>query len=342
MVDPTRCTYRVYGLRLRANRRIPGLISVSNLESVDVHVELSGPGARDLQPAPQAVLYTSPGKTKDGEYFFKVWRREQSDDAHFCIRYTPDGKEYAEFAVTPDGSSVQVIWTEGLPHGDVASYLLGPVLGCVLRLRGMTCLHAGVVALGEAAIAIIGPKGMGKSVVVAALAQGGHAVLTDDIAPLVENEGAFFVQPGYPRLRLWPDAVEALTGLQADELPRVLSVIEKRYLDLTLDSAVSRWRFHPQPLPLAAVYVLGARSPGTVPSMASIPTARGLITLVTNAYVDYALDRVGRARDFEVLGRLAAIVPIRKVRWRDGWEALPSLCEAILEDLQMVSCATTQ
>src|SRR5437879_13890138 len=53
----------------------------------------------------------------------------------------------------------------------------------------------------------------------------------------------FFAEPGYPRVRLWPDAVHALYGSSTD-LPRLTPTWDKRYLDLAD-------QFEPLVLPLA-------------------------------------------------------------------------------------------
>ncbi len=330
------CNYHVYGLHLVTNRPVPGLVPSSEPGIGDVHVEFMGVGPRQGQPDAGTVLYASPGIAANGEPYLQVWKHEQCERAHLGIQYT-DGSVYATFVVNRDGSRVRVTWTEAIPFQDVTTYFLGPVLGCILRLRRITCLHAGVVAVGEQALAIIGPKGAGKSATVAALALRGYAVLSDDIAPLVVDDRAFLVQPGYPRLRLWPSAIEALPSLTADDLPRVLSSAEKRYLDLTLDGDAARWRFRRDPHPLAAVYVLGERSQGGALSIHTLPPPESFITLTRNTYADYMLDRVGRARDFKLLGRLAATIPLRHVEHPEGLDALPRLRDAILDDFQTLS-----
>ena len=107
---------------------------------------------------------------------------------------------------------------ENLTIEDMATYLLGPVLGLLLRLRGVTCLHASAVAFGETAVAFVGSEGAGKSTTAAALARRGHAILSDDIVALAEHNGSFFVHPAYPYLCLWPESVESLYG-SAEALP---------------------------------------------------------------------------------------------------------------------------
>jgi len=334
MTEPSSAwIYRVYGLQLVTNRPVQGLVASSEPGLDDVHVEFMGVGPRQAKPNTDTLRYSSAGISPNGEPYLQVWKREQHEQAHLGVQYT-NGSGYATFIVNRDGSQVQVTWTAQIPFQDVITYFLGPVLGCILRLRQVTCLHAGVVVVGKQAVAIIGPKGAGKSSAVAFLALRGHAVLSDDIAPLVEDDKAFLVPPGYPRLRLWPSTIESLPGLITDELPRVLSVSEKRYLNLTRDDNAPRWRFHREPYPLTAVYVLGERSQGGVPSIRRLTPLESLITLTKNTYANYMLDQDGRARDFRLLGRLANTVPLRHVKHPEGLDTLPQICDAILDDFR--------
>lgn len=308
-----------------------------------VHVTFEEVSQRQPPPDTNRLLYSSPGMAESGEPFFQVWKSEQNVQAYLSIQYT-NGSGVGQFFVNQEGSQVWVTWTEGMPFGDVITYFLGPVLGCLLRLRQRTCLHAGVVAVGQKtmkttkgmkAIAIIGPKGAGKSTTVAALAYYQRlAVLSDDIAAISINNHQFIVQPGYPRLRLWPTTVDLLPELTLEQLPRVLSITEKRYLELTAEGEASQWRFQQQPLPLAAVYVLGTREANAPLSITPMQGADGLFTLATNVYPDYTLDSAMRARDFEVLGRLAASIPVREVRRPDGLHTVPQVCQAIVDDVQ--------
>jgi len=115
-----------------------------------------------------------------------------------------------------------------------------------------------VVTIGGLAIAIAGNSGVGKSTTAAALAKQGYAVLSDDIAVLEERDRQWLALPGYPRLRLWPEAIEALCSSETG-LVWVFSFSEKRFVDLTEGTSEAAWRFQNQPLPLVAIYILGAR-----------------------------------------------------------------------------------
>jgi hypothetical protein len=325
--------YSVYGLRLHTNQPIPGLIVPPQPGKADVEITFEEAERHHSQPVGAVEVYASPGITENGEPYFKVWKDDVHPQAYLGIQYT-DGAGFTSFLINREVSQVQVARTESIPFQDMLTYFLGPVIGCVLRLREITCLHAGVAAVDGKALAIIGPKGAGKSTTVAALAHHSQAVLSDDIAPLSQVEGRFMVAPGYPCLRLWPNTIAALPGITTGELPKILSFAEKRFLSLTVDGAADRWRFQDKPLPLAAVYVLSGRAQDGALSITSQSQAAGLLALSGNVYPEYSLRQTDRCRDFGVLGQLAASVPVREVTQPEGLDTLAQLCDAILNDFQ--------
>ena len=172
--------------------------------------------------------------------------------AYFGLFYS-DG---ARFAVDREGRDVWADWPEGYALEDAATYLVGPVLGFVLRLRGITPLHASAIAVEDQAIAFVGVPGAGKSTTAAAFAHRGFAVLSDDVVALEDGQNHFLVAPGYPRVNLWPDSVRALLGSE-DALPLITPTWGKHYLPLDQKGR----RFQSKQLPLGAVYFLGERDP---------------------------------------------------------------------------------
>jgi hypothetical protein len=209
----------------------------------------------------------------------------------------------------------------------MSTYLLGPIFGFVLRLRGVTCLHASSVEVEGRGIAILGPPGAGKSTLAAGFANAGFAVLSDDVAPVVNRRGEFAIQPGYPRLRLWPDSVQALYG-SVDLLPRITPTWDKRHLDLT----DRRYRFLDRPAPLSTIYLLAERTDGAPVIEATTPRD-GILALVANTYANYLLDPGMRAQEFEDLEALATCVPLRRVQPTADVSLTPELCNAIVRDL---------
>lgn len=143
------------------------------------------------------------------------------------------------------------------------------------------------------------------------------------------------MQPGYPCLRLWPQAVHALYGA-SDALPRLTPNWDKRYLDLTANG----YQFHQQPLPLAAIYLLGERrTDPTAPRITAVASQAGLITLVANTHGNLLLDKAMRAQELQLLGRVLKHVPLRRVTPHTDLAYLSKLSQAILDDLRVLSGA---
>jgi hypothetical protein len=226
------------------------------------------------------------------------------------------------------GTSVWATWPDKATIDDTATYLLGPVMGFVLLLRGMHSLHASTVAVGGKAIALVGPAGAGKSTTAAAFTRLGCRVLSEDVAALAPRDGDFYVQPAYPCIRLWPESVDALFGAP-DALPLLTPNWDKRYLDLDNGSH----QFQQDPLPLAAVYVFGERSGDrAAPRVEAILPNTAMIELTGNAYVPYLKDKAARAQEFELLRQIVASVPVRRVIPHADPRHIDRLCEVILDD----------
>jgi len=171
---------------------------------------------------------------------------------------------------------------------------------------------------------------MGKSTSAAAFARLGLPILTDDVLALGDRGTAFDVQPGLPRILLWPESVATLFG-HPEALPRIVGTWEKRYLDLNGPG----YRFRETPAMLGAVYVLGPRvSDGAEPEITELRGTEALTHLLTNTYANDFLDTPGRARELEVLGRLASHVPIRLLRAPDDRAAVTRVCDAVVTDFR--------
>jgi hypothetical protein len=236
------------------------------------------------------------------------------------------------FAVERRGREVWGDWPENYTLEDACTYLLGPVIGFVLRLRGMTCLHASAVAVGKHAIALVGLPGAGKSTAAAAFARCGFSVIADDVVALTDNGENFLVQPGYPRVNLWPDSVRSLFGSE-EALPQITPTWDKRYMALG-DNGLG---FAAKALPLGAIYFLGERELAlAAPIVEEVAGGNALAGLVANTYVNYLLDRDMRSREFDVLGRVVDGIPIRRVRPQADPSTVFHLCEAIVTDARRV------
>ena len=323
-------SYLVYGLTISSNQLIPGLVADSE--------DYSQPDMRIwLGEIPSWLDQLSPAKCTQQEWYISNYRDENGEpglsisklnqNGFFWIRYS----DQTQFVVDANGTQIWGIWPDDLTLEDTATYLLGPILGWVLRLRGVTCLHASAVVVDGQVLAFVGDAGAGKSTTAAAFAQAGYGVLSDDVVALVDGGHHFLVQPAYPRIRLWSDSAIALYG-KVDMLPRIVPTSQtwdKRYLDLNQDG----YQFPCQTLPLTAIYLLNERSNhNDAPYIETISESTGLVSLVGNTYGNYLLDKDMRQQEFELLGRLIKTVKMRQVTPHRDVARLPQLVETVLAD----------
>jgi hypothetical protein len=89
-----------------------------------------------------------------------------------------------------------------IPHSELVHPLLGRVAAVMALAHGADAMHAGAVVGSDGAWAVIGPKGGGKSTLLAALADVGMPIVADDV--LVFSEGTAMAGPRCIDLR--PDA----------------------------------------------------------------------------------------------------------------------------------------
>jgi hypothetical protein len=328
--------YSAFGLGLQAEHPIPGLVPLPGLPKIDVEISLdTGEQAwSSLCRGPHRCFYVSDYLDRHGQPVLHVWKVGRG--GHFWFRYS-DG---IEFIIDRQAARIWGRQPEQAAGEEVAWYLLGPILGFVLRLRGVMCLHASAVIVGGRALAFMGPQGAGKSTTAAIFARWGYPVLADDVVAVREQGGAILAFPASPRLALWPEAVQHLYA-SPDALPRLTpvesidSTFDKRRLDLTAGG----YHFQSEPLPLGAIYILSSpRRPGP-PSVEPLDGGRGMMALARNTYRADLLDKKMLLQEFKAIGRLAATIPLRQVTPSADLAYFLSLGEIILQDFQSLSAA---
>jgi len=317
--------YRLYGVSLLATEAVPGLQpDSSGSEKADICLELGSPPewvrqAR-LLPAQRVHQVAAEPATEDPAFVVTSYGVDHS----FGLSYS-DG---TEFMVRSDGGRIWGAWNAPWTKEDWATYFLGPVMGFVLRRRHVIPLHASAVSVAGRAIILCGDAHAGKSTTAGALALRNVPVLCEDIAALRLAEGGYWVEPGYPRVCLWPDAARMLMGRE-DALPLLTPNWDKRYLPL--DGPLAR--FQPERCPVGGIYLLAPRA-REEPASRIEPVNRkeALLELVQNSYMNWLLDREQRAREFEVLGHLVEQVPVRRLVLHRDPKGIEDLCGVILED----------
>ena len=172
--------YNLYGLTIQTAQEIEHLIPSHKIDEIDVLVNFQ----EDLTESEYIFkhkateIYASYGLAQNDIPYLTIWKQYENREEFLVIRYT-NGEETAFFVIDIDGNKVNVLYHPTILIDDVLTYFLGPVIGCVLRLKNKVCLHASVVNINGKAVAFIGEKTAGKSTLIAAFAALGYPVLSD-------------------------------------------------------------------------------------------------------------------------------------------------------------------
>lgn len=202
--------------------------------------------------------------------------------------------------------------------------IVGPLLGVILMQRGLFVLHASTVAIDGHAAAFFGPSGRGKSTLIAALTRAGHPLIADDMTVIDTSVTPPVVQPGFPRVKLWPDSASALAH-DVESLPLIHPERTKR--SLQVEDA-----FHGERLPLARCYLL---EDGAAESSEEIAPREAVLALIGSTYQAFWLHQTGASGpNLLHCGALARSGVVRRLLRRRTFEALPDVIRFVEDDVR--------
>lgn len=310
----THC-YQLYGVRLRSAWPFP--------------FEVAGSTARsEIRLVPRA-----------SSFFKAVRARAGLADTHDWVDYRSlgDGTGYIRWAdaleavVSNDGRCIACRRLENAPPEVLHGYLLGAVLSFALIQQGIEPLHATVVAVDGAAIALMGDCGYGKSSLAAAFLRDGHRLLTDDLLVLGTTPDGVVAHPGAPRIKLFPRMARRMFG------SRVTGIRMNRYtpkLIVPLDAA----QYYPRPIPLAGIYVLSPPRPRSGSARPTVQRRRlserqACMELVRNTFNMAVTDGPRLSRQLALAGDVVRRIPLRRLSYPRVPSMLPAARDAILADL---------
>ncbi|HZQ07905.1 MAG TPA: hypothetical protein VFD70_15075 [Anaerolineae bacterium] len=294
-------TYRAYGLGIVSELPLPELEIAEG--TPDIHIQL-GTIERELNTI-------RPNGTR-----LAVSQEE------ICITYPNVGTFLAQ-----SGSRLTIDPAPDVDGDELRLTILGPALAMLLHQRGLLVLHASAVESQGRAIAFLGGSGWGKSTLAAALYTHGLELLADDLVPIAfGRDGVPRTFPGFPQLKLYPDAARA-AQVNPDTLPRLLPHSDKRAHRL-------HTHFANPAIPIGCLYILDE---GDELAIAPLTPAEALIELVRHSFLARLLQDTHTAvPHLEQCTRLIARVPIRRVRRVYELDALDALVERIQADLARI------
>lgn len=254
-------------------------------------------------------------------------------DGQFSLRY--EGQ--VDFAIDARARTVTYVPRPGLADNSLRHLLIDQVVPHLLAVDGELVLHASAVALDGAAVAFIGPSGMGKSSLAAGWVQEGAPLLADDFLLLHPHDGGYAATAAYPGLRLWSDSAAFFAG-PVEALPPVAGYTEKR-----------RWTAPrvPRPderVPLRAIALLGnpPEPGGPVFRAAPLRGADAFVMLYQQAFRVARSDPASQQADLRQFTRLAETVPVLLLEYRRDYAALPEVCAGIRAALAALPAPAAQ
>ena len=286
-------TYNLAGLRIVSDFPLP---------AITPH--------RDEIVAGDKVILRRASVPKSLPSFDRVFSDGQCNKSEFLL-IVPDVARY----LIRNGAEILVDEAPNSFADDVVACLLGTAFGILCHQRGITPLHASVIEVANGYVAFVGPSGVGKSTMAAALKARGRQVVADDVCFLrLGPSGNVKTWPGINRLRLWGDSLEALDQ-RGPGVQRETRGSDKFLLPLAP-------RPHLEPSRLRRVYQLHA---GAECANCMIPLlgAAAIEALIQNVYRLNLAEQMGlKSSTFVTCAALAREVSLFRFSRRMGFDAL--------------------
>lgn len=221
------------------------------------------------------------------------------------------------------GTRITVAPLPGTPPDVVRLFLLGTAFGALLLQRGHLVLHGNAFRVGDACAVVLGRSGAGKSTLAAEMHRRGHDVLSDDVVPIDAQGRAL---PGWPRIKLWQDALDRL-GRDSSDLRRIRAEHAKFHVPLD--------RADLGPLPVRWLYALD-RYDGPL-RITPVTGAAVFTTLHEHSYRNELLLGEHRRTHLARSAALAATVRLARVDRPRGVDSVVASADAILADIHLGS-----
>jgi len=293
--------YRIFGLMVASALPLPALAVEVSDAPPDVRIALGG--------TPEALLQAK-----------VVGLRFQAAPGEFLLQV--DG--VARFHVE-GGCRITISPMAGSQEQDILPFLMGSAMGALLQQRQVLVLHASAIEVGGESVLFCGPSGVGKSTLAASFHKRGFPFLADDLCAITTHAGRPALLPGFPRLKLWADALEQL-GTATEGLDRVRWGVELQKFFLPAENR------RESPVPVRSVCILNATNTVEVPERQILSGAEKIDPLIRNSYRMRFLEGLGgKKAHFQQCAAIAAAAEVHRVtRPRRGF-FLDGLMDLIAE-----------
>ena len=294
-------SYVAFGLGIRSALPLPELVPKEAAADVAVRV------GRAHRLPPEAISVETPFR---GAYF-----QATQEEAYLFW------EKVGSFSVR-NGCEIIVEPAPGVEERVLRHFILGFALTVLLQQRGRLVLHASAVTVDSGVVAFLGGPGWGKSTMAAAMYARGHSIVADDVTAVRADKAHPVVHPGFPQLKLWPEAAIAV-GDVPERLPRVEPSVEKRARRAT-------HQFSPDPLPLRCIYVLAESETQEIDTLSS---QEALVELIRHSHATRFLRVVGASSHFLQCSNVVNNVTVRGLKRPRSLASLSDLAQLVEKDL---------
>lgn len=281
--------YRVFGGALRSELPFPELpVDSSSEADWTLRVQEEPPPLVGPRPLGEEPLI-------DG-----VTARLVRDAERFRLSLEDTGS----FDVSLDGRELTWYPAPGADEELARLDVIGRVLALAEHAAGAHCLHASSIVIDGRAIALVAPKGYGKSTTAMALLRQGGRLLTDDTLPVRVGDPVL-ARPGVHGVRLREDSAEKFAGDQ--------TTAPTLNADKLLVTAFDEDRLAQEPAPLDAIYLLTPVRPDADPAIATrrrLAPMESALLLVAHGKLAPLLGRDEGSRTLVRASAIARAVPV--------------------------------
>ncbi len=269
--------YRVFDLVLRSELECPTLVALPPQAQYDIEMTL-GPVKMAPLDNPEKIKYMEACPQGMRVFFPEIMRSAVTEGSKIVIEPLTES------------------WDQ------LRLFALGASMGALLHQRGYAVIHGNAIVHNDLSYVFAGPSGIGKSTLATAFHQAGFGLLADDVVAVrFDDQGAPWALPSYPHVKLWEDAIEALSLDSAEKSPL--------YDRVTKFSVPMTDAFYPKPCRLAGYYSLH-KTPGKSLYLEPLKGFKAFTAIQENIFRDYYLAVMGLGpQHFTVGMALAKRVP---------------------------------
>jgi len=285
LFDNGKYRYNVFGLHILSDIILPELLVATDIfDTPDVHITLGRVPSHIKDPIEKTERY----QVAKNQFLFQV-------------------PEVGSYYVT-DGTQIVIEPFAQAEERFLRLFLLGTAFGALLMQRRILPIHGSAVVIDGRCVIFTGTSGVGKSTLLAAFRKRGYSFLTDDVAAVtVGADGVAWVHSAYPQQKLWRDSAENM-GVDTAPLSSVFIGRNQDKFTVPIDKG-----FCPSPMPLLAVYELGAENCRDV-SLRLLTGVEKLPVFIRHTYRAWLLDGLGlKAEHFRYCATIAGQVEVSRL-----------------------------